>query len=78
MFIKTLDPDWIRIPICIQPKMLDPDPYQMNTYTKPCSPVVFLPGVDAYGPVDEALDVALLDLPGLAIKTHPKKPKKTT
>jgi hypothetical protein len=25
--IKTLDPDRIRIPIGIQPKMLDPDPY---------------------------------------------------
>ncbi len=29
--IKTLIPDWIRIRIGIQPKMLDPDPYQMNT-----------------------------------------------
>ncbi len=28
MAIKTLDPDWIRIRIGIQPKMLDPD--QMN------------------------------------------------
>jgi hypothetical protein len=27
------DPDWIRIGI--QPKMLDPDPYQMNTDPKP-------------------------------------------
>jgi hypothetical protein len=70
--------DWILIRIGIQPKTLDPDPYQMNSYPKPCSPVVFLPGVDAYGPVDEALDVALLDLPGLAIKTHPKKTQKTT
>jgi hypothetical protein len=26
--IRTLDPNWIRIGI--QPKMLDPDPYQMN------------------------------------------------
>ncbi len=46
----------------IQPKMLDPDPYQMNTYPKPCLPVIFLPGVDADWAVDEALDVALLDL----------------
>jgi hypothetical protein len=32
LVIKTLDPDWIRIWIGIQPKMLDPDPdpYQMN------------------------------------------------
>ena len=28
--IITLDPDWIRIRIGIQPKMPDPDPYQMN------------------------------------------------
>jgi hypothetical protein len=33
-FIKTLDPDWIRIGI--QPKMLDPDPYEMNTDPKHC------------------------------------------
>ncbi len=30
--IKTLDPDWIRIGI--QPKMLDPEPYQMTTDLK--------------------------------------------
>jgi hypothetical protein len=29
------DPFWIRIRIDIQPKMLDPDPYQMNTDPKP-------------------------------------------
>jgi hypothetical protein len=34
LVIKTLDPDWIRIRIGIQPKMLDPDPYQMNTDPK--------------------------------------------
>jgi hypothetical protein len=28
----VMDPDWIRIGI--QPKMLDPDPYQMNTDPK--------------------------------------------
>jgi hypothetical protein len=33
---KTLNPDWIRIRN--QPKMLDPDPYQMNTDPKPCLP----------------------------------------
>jgi hypothetical protein len=33
LVIKTLDPDWIRIDI--QPKMLDPDPYQMNTDPQP-------------------------------------------
>jgi hypothetical protein len=38
MVIKTLDSDWIRI--SIQPKMLDPDPYQMNTDLKHWS---FLP-----------------------------------
>ena len=34
--IITLDPDWIRIRIGIQPKMLDPepDPYHMNSDTK--------------------------------------------
>ncbi len=33
-----MDPDWIRIRIGIQPKMLDPDldPYQMNTDPQPC------------------------------------------
>ncbi len=29
------DPDWIRIRIGNQPKMLDPDPYQINTDPKP-------------------------------------------
>jgi hypothetical protein len=38
----TLDPDWIRIPIGIHPKMLDPDPYQMNTDPKPCLCVIML------------------------------------
>jgi hypothetical protein len=28
--------DWIRIRIAVQPKMLDPDPYQMNKDPKPC------------------------------------------
>jgi hypothetical protein len=34
--VKTLDPDWmrIRIEVVVQPKMLDPDPYQMNTDPK--------------------------------------------
>jgi hypothetical protein len=36
LVIKTLDPDWIRIRISIQPKMLDPDPYQMNADPQPC------------------------------------------
>ena len=31
-----MDPDWIRIRIGIQPKMLDPDPYQMNADPQPC------------------------------------------
>jgi hypothetical protein len=31
---KPLDPDWIRIGI--QPKILDPDPYQMNTDPQLC------------------------------------------
>jgi hypothetical protein len=37
LVIKTLDPDWIRIWIGIQPKMLDPDPdlYRINMNTKP-------------------------------------------
>jgi hypothetical protein len=29
-----MDPDWIQIRIGIQPEMLDPDPYQMNTDPK--------------------------------------------
>jgi hypothetical protein len=33
-WIRTWDPDWIRIGI--QPKMLDPDPYQI--YTDPKNP----------------------------------------
>ncbi len=41
MVIKTLDPDWIRIRIDIQPKMLDPDPYQMNTNPKPWLHTIF-------------------------------------
>ncbi len=32
---KPLDPDWIRIRIGIPPKLLDPDPYQMNTDPQP-------------------------------------------
>jgi hypothetical protein len=38
LVIKThQNPDWIRIWISIQPKMLNPDPvpYQMNTDPKP-------------------------------------------
>ncbi len=31
MLIKAVDPDWIRILIGIQPKMLDPESCQMNT-----------------------------------------------
>jgi hypothetical protein len=31
LVIKAPDPDWIRIRIGIQPKMLDPGPDQMNT-----------------------------------------------
>ncbi len=34
MVIKALDPDWIRIRIGMQPKMLDQDPYQMYTDPK--------------------------------------------
>ncbi len=38
MVIKALDPDpdWIRIRIGIQPKMLDPDPGEMNADPQPC------------------------------------------
>jgi hypothetical protein len=28
---------WIQILIGLQPKMLDPDPYQMNTDPQPCT-----------------------------------------
>ncbi len=41
MVIKALDPDpyWIRIRIGIQPKMLDPDPDEMNADPQPCQKV---------------------------------------
>jgi hypothetical protein len=35
MVIKALDPYWIRIRIGIQPKMLDPDPDEMNADPQP-------------------------------------------
>jgi hypothetical protein len=35
VFMKTSDPDLIQIRIGIQPKMLDPDPYQMNADSQP-------------------------------------------
>jgi hypothetical protein len=38
--IKTLDPQWIRIRICFQPKMLDPDPEFMNPDPKHCTEFV--------------------------------------
>ena len=39
LVMKALDPDWIRIRIGIQPKMLDPDPEpdEMNAVPQPCS-----------------------------------------
>ncbi len=36
LVIKALDPDWIRIRIDIQPKMLDPDLDEMNADPQPC------------------------------------------
>ncbi len=36
LVIKALDQDWIRIRIGIQPKMLDPDPDEMNADPQPC------------------------------------------
>jgi hypothetical protein len=38
-FFQFLVKDWIRIGI--QPKMLDPDPYQMNTDPKPSAEVPY-------------------------------------
>jgi hypothetical protein len=37
LVIKALDPDWIwiRIRIGVHPKMLDPDPDEMNTDPQP-------------------------------------------
>jgi len=35
LVIKALDPDWIRIRIGIQPKMLELDPDKMNADPKP-------------------------------------------
>jgi hypothetical protein len=40
LVIRTLDPDWIWIGI--QPKMLDPDPDQMNTDPKTANNAVKL------------------------------------
>jgi hypothetical protein len=37
LLTKALDPDWIRIRIGIQPKMLDPDPDEMNADPQPCT-----------------------------------------
>jgi hypothetical protein len=37
LVIKALDPDWIQIRIGIQPKMLDPDPDEMNADPQPWS-----------------------------------------
>jgi hypothetical protein len=36
LVIKALDPDWIRIRIGNQPKMLNPDPDEMNADPQPC------------------------------------------
>ncbi len=36
MVIKALDPDWIRIRIGVHPKMLNPDPDEMNADPQPC------------------------------------------
>ncbi len=44
LVIKALDPDWIRIRIGIQPKMLDQDPDEINADPQPwmeASPGVF-------------------------------------
>jgi hypothetical protein len=35
LVIKALDPDWIRIRIGIRPKMLDPDPDEINADPQP-------------------------------------------
>jgi hypothetical protein len=35
LVIKALNQDWIRIRIGIQPKMLDPDPDEMNADPQP-------------------------------------------
>jgi hypothetical protein len=35
--IKTIDPDWIRIRIGVQPKMLDPDMGSKNPDPKHCT-----------------------------------------
>jgi hypothetical protein len=43
LVIKALDPDWIRIRIGIQPKMLDPDPDEMNADPQPCFPCASVP-----------------------------------
>jgi hypothetical protein len=44
LVIKALDPDWIRIRIGVQPRMLDPDPDpdEMNADPQPCFAYSFL------------------------------------
>ncbi len=37
LVIEALDPDWIRIRIGVHPKMLDPDPDEINADPQPCS-----------------------------------------
>jgi hypothetical protein len=37
LVFKALDPDWIRIRIGVHPKMLDPDPDEMNKDPQPWS-----------------------------------------
>jgi hypothetical protein len=46
LVIKALDPDWIRIRIGIQPKMLDPD--EMNADPQPCFLKVLVQGTAIY------------------------------
>jgi hypothetical protein len=38
LVIEILDPDWIRIRVVIQPKMLDPDPDSINPDPKSMNP----------------------------------------
>jgi hypothetical protein len=57
LVIKALDPDWIRIGI--QPKMLDPDPDEMNADPQPCLAQPAEGGLDVEDELGEVLAAPL-------------------
>ncbi len=53
------DPDWIRIRIGIQPKMLDPDPDEMNADPQPWRAARQLSGLTSTSYEDRLLELGL-------------------